>query len=101
MFHAGDEALNGQGADCLQADVAECGVEVRCEVGAVFLAGRQPRAARPRAVQVRQYGTDALSAGSTGLLYAYDDAGEFFWVAAHDTELGSAALDRAPRTRRA
>ncbi|MDI3418720.1 hypothetical protein [Streptomyces luteolus] len=44
-------------------------------------------------VQVRQYGSDALSADSTGLLYAYDDAGEFFWVAAHDAELGSAPLD--------
>ncbi|MDI3386295.1 hypothetical protein QIS99_08705 [Streptomyces sp. B-S-A8] len=51
-------------------------------------------------VQVRQYGSDALSGGSTGLLYAYDDTGEFFWVAAHDAELGSAPLDRAPRIRR-
>ncbi|MFM9373040.1 hypothetical protein [Streptomyces sp. Da 82-17] len=47
-------------------------------------------------VQVRQYGRDTLSAGSTGLLYAYDDAGEFFWVAARDPELGPAAADHAP-----
>ncbi|MFI1014407.1 hypothetical protein [Streptomyces sp. NPDC020965] len=35
-------------------------------------------------VQVRQNDTDPLAAltlGGTGLLYAYDDAGEFFWVA--------------------
>ncbi|MCM2389000.1 hypothetical protein [Streptomyces albipurpureus] len=35
-------------------------------------------------VQVRRSGLDvtaALALGSTGLLYAYDDAGEFFWVA--------------------
>ncbi|WP_326650589.1 MULTISPECIES: hypothetical protein [unclassified Streptomyces] len=38
-------------------------------------------------VQVRQTGTDALPLGSTGLLYAYDDAGEFFWVAPYDTAL--------------
>ncbi|MDI3406470.1 hypothetical protein [Streptomyces cavernicola] len=52
-------------------------------------------------VQVRQFGTDALSAGSTGLLYAYDDDGEFFWVAAHGAELGSAPPDGASRPRRA
>ncbi|MFF3327429.1 hypothetical protein [Streptomyces sp. NPDC002889] len=38
-------------------------------------------------VQVRQTGTDVLALGSTGLLYAYDDAGEFFWVAPFDTAL--------------
>ncbi|MEU2434335.1 hypothetical protein ABZ611_33465 [Streptomyces sp. NPDC007861] len=38
-------------------------------------------------VQVRQSGSDALALGSTGLLYAYDDAGEFFWVAPFDTAL--------------
>nr|WSY52988.1 hypothetical protein OG999_24630 [Streptomyces sp. NBC_00886] len=32
-------------------------------------------------VQVRQTGNDALASGSTGLLYAYDEVGEFFWVA--------------------
>ncbi|MGW2820097.1 hypothetical protein ACWC24_03720 [Streptomyces sp. NPDC001443] len=45
-------------------------------------------------VQVRQTGTDPLGSGSTGLLYAYDDVGEFFWVAPYD-----AALDpRGDRT---
>ncbi|WP_328308313.1 hypothetical protein OG432_05535 [Streptomyces sp. NBC_00442] len=43
-------------------------------------------------VQVRQSGTEPLRLGSTGLLYAFDDDGEFFWVAPYD-----AALD--PRTR--
>jgi hypothetical protein len=38
-------------------------------------------------VQVRQTGTDVLALGSTGLLYAYDDAGEFFWVAPFDKAL--------------
>ncbi|MFC8076183.1 hypothetical protein ACFUN8_11675 [Streptomyces sp. NPDC057307] len=45
-------------------------------------------------VQVRQHradtakaGAPALGNGSTGLLYAYDDAGEFFWVAPYDTAL--------------
>ncbi|MEE1739836.1 hypothetical protein [Streptomyces sp. BE147] len=45
-------------------------------------------------VQVRRLGEDlaaTLTRGSTGLLYAYDDDGEFFWVAPYD-----AALD--PRT---
>ncbi|UQA92438.1 hypothetical protein [Streptomyces halobius] len=46
-------------------------------------------------VQVRQTGTDALPSGSTGLLYAYDEAGEFFWVAPFD-----AALDPGPRADR-
>ncbi|MFF8957835.1 hypothetical protein [Streptomyces sp. NPDC014894] len=32
-------------------------------------------------VQVRQNGTGELALGATGLLYAYDEAGEFFWVA--------------------
>ncbi|MEU9097669.1 hypothetical protein [Streptomyces sp. NPDC048361] len=44
-------------------------------------------------VQVRQSGTEPLRLGSTGLLYAFDDDGEFFWVAPYD-----AALD--PRTTR-
>ena len=43
-------------------------------------------------VQVRQSGTDALTRGGTGLLYAYDDPGEFFWVAPYE-----AALDPGPR----
>lgn len=38
-------------------------------------------------VQVRQSGSDVLALGSTGLLYAYDDAGEFFWVAPYDNAL--------------
>ncbi|WP_156722147.1 hypothetical protein [Streptomyces apocyni] len=43
-------------------------------------------------VQVRQtaedlaaHPPDALTFGSTALLYAYDDAGEFFWAAPHPT----------------
>ncbi|MGC5410051.1 hypothetical protein ACPXCX_40900, partial [Streptomyces sp. DT225] len=37
-------------------------------------------------VQVRQLGpVDAeLTSGRSGLLYAYDEAGEFFWVSAYD-----------------
>ncbi|WP_329034921.1 hypothetical protein OIE71_19860 [Streptomyces sp. NBC_01725] len=45
-------------------------------------------------VQVRQHRADMAKAdapvlgnGSTGLLYAYDEAGEFFWVAPYDTAL--------------
>lgn len=45
-------------------------------------------------VQVRQHRADTakadappLSNGSTGLLYAYDDVGEFFWVTPYDTAL--------------
>ncbi|WP_189823425.1 hypothetical protein [Streptomyces finlayi] len=38
-------------------------------------------------VQVRQYGAEALALGSTGLLYAYDEEGEFFWVSAYGIEL--------------
>ncbi|MFE9449853.1 hypothetical protein [Streptomyces sp. NPDC006739] len=38
-------------------------------------------------VQVRQSGTEALTSGSTGLLYAYDEVGEFFWVSGYDTAL--------------
>ncbi|WKV70521.1 hypothetical protein AW27_002715 [Streptomyces sp. PCS3-D2] len=38
-------------------------------------------------VQVRQHGSDPLTLGSTALLYAYDDAGEFFWVAPFDAAL--------------
>ncbi|WP_093804112.1 DUF1449 family protein [Streptomyces sp. Wb2n-11] len=38
-------------------------------------------------VQVRQNDTGPLALGSTGLLYAYDDAGEFFWVAPFDAAL--------------
>ncbi|MCF2531596.1 hypothetical protein [Yinghuangia soli] len=38
-------------------------------------------------VQVRQDGTDVFEAGGTGLLYAYDEDGEFFWVAPFDAAL--------------
>ncbi|MFC9633305.1 hypothetical protein ACFTY8_29545 [Streptomyces mirabilis] len=38
-------------------------------------------------VQVRQTADEVLTSGSTGLLYAYDEAGEFFWVAPYDTAL--------------
>ncbi|MEV6780981.1 hypothetical protein [Streptomyces sp. NPDC051098] len=38
-------------------------------------------------VQVRQNDGSRLGPGSTGLLYAYDDTGEFFWVAPFDTAL--------------
>ncbi|GAA1547682.1 hypothetical protein GCM10009730_66030 [Streptomyces albidochromogenes] len=38
-------------------------------------------------VQVRQNDASPLALGSTGLLYAYDDAGEFFWVAPFDAAL--------------
>ncbi|MFG2721852.1 hypothetical protein ACGFW5_26730 [Streptomyces sp. NPDC048416] len=38
-------------------------------------------------VQVRQSGTAPLRLGSTGLLYAFDDVGEFFWVAPYDPAL--------------
>lgn len=46
-------------------------------------------------VQVRQHPQAreaTLTAGSSALLYAYDDPGEFFWVAPYD-----AALDPGPR----
>ncbi|TGB14933.1 DUF1449 family protein [Streptomyces sp. MZ04] len=42
-------------------------------------------------VQVRQdpqAGEAALGAGSSALLYAYDDTGEFFWVAPYEAALG-------------
>ncbi|MEV6010651.1 hypothetical protein AB0M29_28005 [Streptomyces sp. NPDC051976] len=35
-------------------------------------------------VQVRQSGADTFPAGSTGLLYAFEPDGEFFWVAPFD-----------------
>ncbi|MBB4940147.1 hypothetical protein FHR32_004452 [Streptosporangium album] len=38
-------------------------------------------------VQVRQVGDDAFDAGSTALIFAYDAAGEFFWVMPYDAEL--------------
>ncbi|GAA2083553.1 hypothetical protein GCM10009801_44070 [Streptomyces albiaxialis] len=41
-------------------------------------------------VQVRQYGDEALALGDTGLLYAYEADGEFFWVARFDDALPGA-----------
>ncbi|WP_330300119.1 hypothetical protein [Streptomyces sp. NBC_00503] len=38
-------------------------------------------------VQVRQHGQDVFGSGSTALLYAYDEEGEFFWVAPYDPAL--------------
>ncbi|MFI6106307.1 hypothetical protein [Streptomyces sp. NPDC051310] len=38
-------------------------------------------------VQVRRNDGSPLALGSTGLLYAYDDAGAFFWVAPFDKAL--------------
>ncbi|MBT2509384.1 hypothetical protein J7I98_26595 [Streptomyces sp. ISL-98] len=38
-------------------------------------------------VQVRQNDDGLLTLGSTGLLYGYDDTGEFFWVAPFDAAL--------------
>ncbi|MFP1625966.1 hypothetical protein ACLB9X_12495 [Streptomyces sp. 5K101] len=38
-------------------------------------------------VQVRQSDGDRMELGSTGLLYAYDDTGEFFWVTPFDKAL--------------
>ncbi|MFD8023810.1 UBA domain-containing protein [Streptomyces lavendulae] len=38
-------------------------------------------------VQVRQHGHDDLRSGSTALLYAFDEDGEFFWVAPFDPAL--------------
>ncbi|GHH52870.1 hypothetical protein [Streptomyces candidus] len=40
-------------------------------------------------VQVRQYGAEELGLGSTGLLYAYDEEGEYFWVSPYDAELSA------------
>ncbi|MET0233868.1 MAG: hypothetical protein ABW224_04440 [Kibdelosporangium sp.] len=39
-------------------------------------------------VQVRQTGQDELRAGHTALIYDYDTAGEFFWIAPVETHLG-------------
>lgn len=47
-------------------------------------------------VQVRQSGRDPLPAGSTALLYAYEPAGEFFWVAPFADPLTDAPLTDAP-----
>ncbi|WP_326660209.1 hypothetical protein [Streptomyces sp. NBC_00385] len=53
-------------------------------------------------VQVRQLAPadDALSAGSPGLLYAYDAVGEFFWVSPYDRALDPGPPPPLPRTHR-
>nr|WSW68207.1 hypothetical protein OG461_19495 [Streptomyces sp. NBC_00995] len=53
-------------------------------------------------VQVRQLAPadGALSAGSPGLLYAYDEAGEFFWVSPYDRALDPGPPPALPRPRR-
>ncbi|WP_406452040.1 hypothetical protein OG782_17615 [Streptomyces sp. NBC_00876] len=53
-------------------------------------------------VQVRQLEpTDAeFTAGSSGLLYAYDEAGEFFWVSPYDRALDPGPPPAARRPRR-
>ncbi|MEV0414317.1 hypothetical protein AB0I68_26800 [Streptomyces sp. NPDC050448] len=43
-------------------------------------------------VQVRQTGSDPFTYGSSGLLYAYDERGEFFWVAPFDPALDPRAV---------
>ncbi|MET8946029.1 hypothetical protein ABZX30_21190 [Streptomyces sp. NPDC004542] len=53
-------------------------------------------------VQVRQMGGESLTHGSAGLLYSYDEAGEFFWVGSCpplDTlpDLSEAPPDPAPQ----
>ncbi|SFY34118.1 hypothetical protein OH786_18130 [Streptomyces atratus] len=40
----------------------------------------------------------ALAAGSAGLLYAYDDEGEFFWVSPYDKALDPGPPTPRPRT---
>ncbi|WP_069171726.1 hypothetical protein [Streptomyces griseus] len=52
-------------------------------------------------VQVRQPGPpdpgEVLASGSTGLLYAYDAEGEFFWIAAYDAALAPRPVPREAR----
>ncbi|OKK04635.1 hypothetical protein AMK26_15050 [Streptomyces sp. CB03234] len=57
---------------------------VDAEFGQAEVAARDGSTA---VVQVRQNDGSRLELGSTGLLYAYDDAGEFFWVAPFDKAL--------------
>ncbi|MFG2404865.1 hypothetical protein ACGFR8_11130 [Streptomyces brevispora] len=54
-------------------------------------------------VQVRQLRPDdtELTAGSSGLLYAYDDEGEFFWVSPYDRALDPGPPKPLPTQRRA
>lgn len=53
-------------------------------------------------VQVRQLepADTTLMAGSPGLLYAYDDAGEFFWVSPYDRALDPGPPPTLPRPNR-
>ncbi|MFI6861357.1 hypothetical protein ACIBKZ_15885 [Streptomyces sp. NPDC050421] len=53
-------------------------------------------------VQVRQLqpGDAEFVAGSSGLLYAYDDAGEFFWVSPYDRALDPGPPPALPLPRR-
>lgn len=53
-------------------------------------------------VQVRQLepADTTLMAGSPGLLYAYDDAGEFFWVSPYDRALDPGPPPAMPRPHR-
>ncbi|OKJ22618.1 hypothetical protein AMK21_06110 [Streptomyces sp. CB00316] len=49
----------------------------------------------PRAARLTElHPEDLLVSGSTGLLYAYDEEGEFFWVSPYD-----ASLDPGPKAR--
>ncbi|MFD7744971.1 hypothetical protein ACFV2V_00505 [Streptomyces sp. NPDC059698] len=50
-------------------------------------------AAPPHSLPGPAAGEAPLARGGTGLLYAYDEEGEFFWVASYD-----AALDPGPNT---
>ncbi|WNI23804.1 hypothetical protein [Streptomyces sp. ITFR-16] len=53
-------------------------------------------------VQVRQLppADTEFTAGSSALLYAYDDTGEFFWVAPYDKALDPGPAPAAPAPRR-
>ncbi|MFH9069039.1 hypothetical protein [Streptomyces alboflavus] len=65
----------------VNAEFGQAEVEARDGAVAVVQVRQDPRAGEP-----------ALSAGSSALLYAYDDTGEFFWAAPYE-----AALDPGPR----
>ncbi|MFD8112218.1 hypothetical protein [Streptomyces microflavus] len=67
-------------AEVASADGSTAVVQVR-------QAPRAPRLAEPHAEEL-------LVSGSTGLLYAYDEEGEFFWVSPFD-----AALDPGPKAK--
>lgn len=67
-------------AEVAAADGSTAVVQVRQARRAGHLAGR--------------HAEELLVSGSTGLLYAYDEEGEFFWVSPYD-----AALDPGPKAR--